>query len=419
MDGLPEALPGNRGDTHDAGSIRTDAHHARLRSAVLDISTTLMTAEPDEFETKLRWSLSSVGEQIGADRGYILRLEEDAFTLTTEWTADGIDSREIRRLDSDEHGWLFSRLEGFENVTVADPADLPSGAATREFLRADGVRSAVLLPMVDSWSLVGVVGFEVTEATHQWSASEVDVLRTAADIVTHSQARVRREQALAEQNERLEAFASVISHDLRNPLNVVSGSLDLARAETDSEHLDRAARAAGRMDDLIDQVLTLAREGEDISETQEVRLDAVAERAWTAVDSRAATLRLVGELGRVEADPDRLQEAFENLFRNAVEHGSTSNRTESDDAVEHAGDDVTVRVGRSAAGFYVEDDGPGIPPDRRESVFERGKSASDGTGLGLSIVRSIVEAHGWSIRAGAAADGGARFDVTDVRSMME
>ena len=404
MDGLPEALPGDRGDTHDAGLIRTDAHHARLRSAVLDISTTLMTAEPDEFETKLRWSLSSVGGQIGADRGYIFRLEDDAFTLTTEWTADGIDPREIRRLDPDEHAWLFGRLEGFENVAVADPTDLPSGAATREFLGADGVRSAVLLPMVDSWSLVGVVGFEVAEAPHQWPASEVDVLRTAADIVAHSQARVRREQTLAEQNERLEAFASVISHDLRNPLNVVSGSLELARAETDSEHLDRAARAADRMDDLIDQVLTLAREGEDISETQEVRLDTVAERAWGAVDSGAADLRLVGEPWRVEADPDRLQEAFENLFRNSVDH---------------AGDDVTVRVGRLETGFYVEDDGPGIPPDRRESIFERGKSSSDGTGLGLSIVRSIVEAHGWSIRAGAAADGGARFDVTGVAFRVE
>ena len=397
MNGLPEALPGDRRDAADAGSIQTDAHHARLRSTVLDISTTLMTAEPDEFETKLRWSLSSVGEQVGADRGCIFQLEEDTFTLTTEWTADGIESRDIQRLDPDEYEWLFGRLEGFENVTVADPRDIPSGAAAREFLRADGAQSAVMLPMVDSWSLVGVVGFEVAETTHQWQASEVDVLRTAADIVAHSHARVRREQTLAEQNERLEAFASVISHDLRNPLNVVSGSVELAQTETDSEHLDRAAQAADRMDDLIDQVLTLAREGNDISETQEVHLDSVAERAWAAVDFGAADLCLVGELGRIEADPDRLQEAFENLFRNAVEH---------------AGEDVTVRVGRSEAGFYVEDDGPGIPSDRRESVFERGNSSNDGTGLGLSIVQSIVEAHGWSIHVAAGSDAGARFDVT-------
>jgi signal transduction histidine kinase len=393
-----------------------------------------MTAEPDEFETKVRWSLESVGEEVGADRGCVFQLQGDAFTLTTEWTADGVESRGIRTLDPDEYEWLFERLEGFENVTVADATDLPRGAATREFLQADGARSTVVLPMVDSWSLVGFVGFEVAEATKQWPASEVDVLRTAADIVAHSHARVRREQTLAEQNERLEAFASVISHDLRNPLNVVSGSLELARAETDSEHLDRATRAADRMDDLIDQVLTLARKGDDISETEEVRLGSIAERAWTAVDSGAADLRLVGELGRTEADPDRLQEAFENLFRNSVEHGSTGNRaepddpvehgstssrTKSDDAIEHTGDDVTVRVGRSEAGFYVEDDGPGIPLDRRESVFERGESSSDGTGLGLSIVQSIVEAHGWSIRAGAGTDGGARFDVTGVPFLTE
>ena len=443
MNGLPEALPGGRGDD-DAGSVRTDARHARLQSAVLDVSTTLMTAEPDEFETKLRWSLGSVGGQIDADRCCIFQQQGNAFTRTTEWTADGVDPRGDRTVDPDEHGWLFDRLEGFENVAVTDRAELPSDAATREFLRTGGVRSAVVLPMVDSWSLVGFVAFEVVEGTREWPASEVDVLRTAADIVSHSQARVRREQTLAEQNERLEAFASVVSHDLRNPLNVVSGSLELARAEADSEHLDRAARAADRMDDLIDQVLTLAREGDDISETREVRLGSVVEHAWSAVDSSAADLRLVGELGRVEADPDRLQEAFENLFRNSVEHGSTGNRAAPDDSIEHGStssrsqthgdgvehdptggqapsddaerDDggVTVRVGRAADGFYVEDDGPGIPPDRRDSIFERGYSANDGTGLGLSIVRSIVEAHGWSIRAGAAADGGARFDVTDV-----
>lgn len=306
-----------------------------------------------------------------------------------------MDPRTVRRIDLTDHEWLQTRLEGFQNATVPDKA-LSTRSATPEFLEADGVRSAVFLPMVDDWSLIGIVGFDVSTPGHRWAPEEVTILRTAADIMTHSLARIRRERTLAEQNERLEAFASVVSHDLRNPLNVVTGSLELAQANGDPEHIDRAIDAADRMEDLIEQMLTLAREGEDIGDTREIHLESVAQQAWNAVDSQAAELR-VDDLGRVEADPDRLQEAFENLFRNSVEHG---------------GADVSVRVGASENGFYVADDGPGITADQRESVFDRGYTGDGGTGLGLAIVRRIVDAHGWSVRAGTAADGGARFDVS-------
>ena len=404
MDGLPGIVTDDRPGSDGAGSVRTDAYHATLRTIVLDISTSLMRAEPDEFETKLQWGLETVGDHVGADRGYVFRQRGQTFALETEWTADGVDPRRLRRIDLDDHDRLRDRLESFENVTVSVSDDDADAAATREFLRPDGAGSAVLLPMVDGWSLVGFVGFDVPDADRSWGDREVATLRTAADIVTHSIARVRRERTLAEQNERLEAFASVVSHDLRNPLNVVTGSLELAATEVDSDHVDRATRAASRMEVLIDRMLTLARAGEDIGETRPVRLGLVAERAWDAIDAPEAALRVGDGLGRVDADPDRLQEAFENLFRNSVEHG---------------GDDVTVRVGPTDDGFRVADDGPGIPPDRRESVFDRGYTADDGTGLGLSIVRRIVDAHGWSVRAGAADGGGARFDVTGVPPVTE
>ena len=395
MDGLPGTAADGPADTGGDAPARTDDYYSQLRTIVLDISTSAMSAEPDEFGTKLQWGLETIGTHLDADRGYVLRQSGDEFAVDIEWTDDGVDPRTVRRVDLTDHEWLRNRLEGFQNATVPDKA-FSTPSATPEFLEADGVRSAVFLPMVDDWSLIGIVGFDVSTPGHRWAPEEVTILRTAADIMTHSLARIRRERTLAEQNERLEAFASVVSHDLRNPLNVVTGSLELAQKRGDPEHIDRAIDAADRMEDLIEQMLTLAREGEDIGNTREIRLESVARQAWNAVDSQAAELR-VDDLGRVEADPDRLQEAFENLFRNSVEHG---------------GADVSVRVGVSENGFYVADDGPGITADQRESVFDRGYTDDDGTGLGLAIVRRIVDAHGWSIRAGTAADGGARFDVT-------
>ena len=72
---------------------------------------------------------------------------------------------------------------------------------------------------------------------------------------------------------------------------------------------------------------------------------------------------------------------------------------------------MCVRVGPLDDGFYVEDDGPGIPPEERDSVFDRGYTTDGGTGLGLAVVRRVFEAHEWSVEVGEADCGGARFEV--------
>jgi len=209
----------------------------------------------------------------------------------------------------------------------------------------------------------------------------------------------RRQQQLEHQNERLEAFTSVISHDLRNPLNVAAGNLTLARENGGADHLKRAGRALDRMETLIDDLLALAYSGAALSDPERVALGSVAADAWQTVDTRAATLENRAGAS-ILADRSRLHQLIENLFRNAVEH---------------AGDTVTVTIGDRADGFYVADDGPGIPADERSAVFETGYSTRDaGTGLGLNIVHQVVEAHDWTIRVDESAEGGARFNVGGV-----
>jgi PAS domain S-box-containing protein len=207
----------------------------------------------------------------------------------------------------------------------------------------------------------------------------------------------RRQRELEHKNEKLENFASVVSHDLRNPLNVAAGNLQLGREQGDDELLEDAEQALDRMDAIIDDVLTLAREGRTIDEVGRVSLEAVASEAWRHVEARAATLSVTGDRA-FEADEMRLQRVFENLFRNALEHG---------------GEEVTV--GPTDDGFFVADDGPGIPESERDQVFEAGFTTNDkGTGFGLAIVQSIVEAHGWTVSVTESESGGARFDVSDI-----
>ncbi|WP_246987506.1 histidine kinase N-terminal 7TM domain-containing protein [Halorientalis marina] len=227
----------------------------------------------------------------------------------------------------------------------------------------------------------------------------------------------RRERELERKNERLERFASIVSHDLRNPLNVIQGRVEMAEHDDGDvgPHLEHIATNADRIEAIIEDVLAMTREGE-LRTRERVDVAAVARRAWDHVATADATLETPTD-ATVEADSDRLVQAFENLFRNAVEHGSTSPDSQARrNAVDHAGPDVTVTVGTldDGAGFFVADDGPGIPAEERDAVLEDGYTTSEcGTGLGLSIVAEIVDAHGWDLTVTDASTTGGGYDSAD------
>ena len=157
------------------------------------------------------------------------------------------------------------------------------------------------------------------------------------------------------------------------------------------------------METLIEDLLTLARGGDQVESPDPVVLQELAELAWENVATSMAQVCVETDNTRtLLADRSRLSQLLENLYRNAIEH--------SDEG-------VTVRVGELAEGrgLYVEDDGPGIPAEDRETVFEAGYSTAEGgTGFGLSIVEQVAEAHGWEIQATTGSDGGARFEITGV-----
>jgi signal transduction histidine kinase len=208
--------------------------------------------------------------------------------------------------------------------------------------------------------------------------------------------RHRQQQELRRQNERLEQFANVVSHDLRNPLNVAKGRIEMV----DSDHAAVIGRNLDRMGTIIDDVLTLAREGKSVEETESVDLATLVTQCWDSVETADASLSVDEEIS-VMADPSRCRQLLENLIRNSVEHVRET---------------VSIHLGTLDGGFYFEDDGPGIPEAEREEVFEAGYTTNeDGTGFGLNIVREIAEAHGWGIEITDGSEGGARFEFTGVK----
>lgn len=212
--------------------------------------------------------------------------------------------------------------------------------------------------------------------------------------------RVKQERQLRNQKERLDEFASVVSHDLRNPLSIAQGRTDLLATDCDSKHLGPIIRSLDRMEEIVADTLTLARQGQVISDTEPIKLVNIVGVCWKNVRTEEATIEIEDEV-TIAGDRERLKNVFENLFRNALEHGGSA---------------VTIRVGQiDNHGLYVEDTGPGIPKEAREAVFDPGHtSASGGTGFGLTIVKRVAEAHGWQVTIVDGTDGGARFEFTDV-----
>jgi PAS domain S-box-containing protein len=216
-------------------------------------------------------------------------------------------------------------------------------------------------------------------------------------------ARREYEKELHRQIERLETLAEVLSHDLRNPLNVAEANVEMMIDSGDCDRLEAVDTAHDRMEALIDDALTLIHEGYEVEMTEPVELDGLVSDCWRHVQTEEATIRIARD-GVVYADPSRVKNLFENLFRNAIEHG---------------GSDVTVRVGVTDDGFFVADDGPGIPEKHRDDVVEPGWTTDqEGTGLGLNIVSEIAVAHDWNLSVSESAEGGARFDFTGARSLV-
>ena len=328
--------------------------------------------------------------------------------------------------EGDSIAWRV--YESGDAVAIDDVTEVPD-----VYNPETDVRSELVVPLEGHGVLLA--GSEAPEAFDPSDVTTGEVLAghivAALEQVDTERELRGREQTLKARNDRLDAFTRTVSHDLRGPLNLAFNTLETYQESDDEEHLDRIEDALNRMQNLIDDLLRLARSGRDIDKLYSTDLGRIAATAWTYVDTADASLD-IEETATIAADADRLQRLFENLFRNAVEHGSTSPHSQvredavehgstsphsqaRGDAVEHGENTVTVRVGLLDDGFYVEDDGRGVPDDVADRIFDAGFSSTpDGTGYGLSIVRSIADAHGWDVSLDRHSSDGARFEIRGV-----
>ena len=272
------------------------------------------------------------------------------------------------------------------------------------YQRDDGRTSSLATAAVPLLHDGGIHGLAIlsTDRTDAFDGAERELLADLGAIVGHAIAAVESAHT-PEAGPHAGRGMENLVHDLRNPLGIARSHLEIAREDDEPASLDRVDVAIERMVETVDRVATGVK-GEPGIEATPDDLASAAEAAWQSIESRAATLE-VADSATIRADHDLLVRLLSNLFQNAVDH---------------AGESVTVTVGTLPGGFYVEDDGPGIPATDRETVVDRGYSTSDdGLGIGLSIVEDVATAHGWRLDVTEAEGGGARFELSGVEQVEE
>ena len=230
--------------------------------------------------------------------------------------------------------------------------------------------------------------------------NEAHAVTRAREAESHKRELETHRQQLQQQNDRLDSFAGMLAHELRNPLAIaqIYHPQEQPRNEDAAEQVENAI---DRIEEMIDILLVTVRGSDVTIDYESVAIAEIASEAWAdlSADSEAANIIVEAEQV-IQADPVHIEHLLRNLYRNSLEHGN---------------EDATIRIGDLPDGFYVEDDGPGISEEILEDVTEAGfTTKADGIGLGLTFVQQLSETYGWECTITESEADGARFEFTNV-----
>ena len=326
-----------------------------------------------------------------------------------------------------------SMIEGVLVLDQTGRVQFANRAFVQMFATSGVLRERTLLEVVRLEKVVEIVArtayegrvvdqeLRMSDAEDRWlqvnaaALTSVDHQRLGTILVFHDVTRIKKLERTREE------FVANVSHELRTPLSLIKGYVETLldgandNPEVATKFLQTIDRNTRRLDLLIQDLLTISEleSGRMKLNLQPVTLQPLVNEVFASVKERAAQrrMKLVNALPqlRARADGDRLEQVLANLMGNAVKYGR---------------DDGTVTVGGRATEdgkveVFVQDDGPGIPAEALERVFERfyrvDKARSreqGGTGLGLAIVKHIVQSHGGAVWVQSEVGRGAAFYFT-------
>jgi len=378
-------------------------------SIITDIYEEINNSEGQSFKDRLETVLKLGREKLGYPIGYVAQQHENSIEITSV-----VGNHDTIKQDSThpiENTFCKEAIDDAKPVIIDD---ISNSQRWKKSAAADetGFSSYSGAPIISNGELYGTVCFGDYSPNDVHTQHHKIVVNAISQWMGYEVERNEYESELKRQIDRLEEFTGVVSHDLRSPLNVAKGRAEIIERNQGSDNAEAVRSSLERMEGIIEDTLTLARQGKTVDETERVDIENIVDRSRQMIDTGESEIRLINKFSLC-CDKNRMLHVFENLFRNAIEHSE---------------DPVTIRVGKKQRmltstratpdekfTFYIEDDGPGIPEDKRDEVFNAGESSNNqGTGFGLTIVKRIAEAHGWSISVTESHDGGARFEFKEV-----
>ncbi|SDQ49806.1 PAS domain S-box protein [Natronobacterium texcoconense] len=357
-----------------------------------------LEAEQQRTQLETLFDVLPVGVIVADADGAILRANDTAREI---WGGDVFDDESVAEYEKYDAVWADS----------GDPVE-PGEWTISKVVRGD----AVVDP--DIYEITSFDGSQRIIMEHGMPVRDEqgDVTR-AVVVLTDITERREYQRRLEESNERLEQFAYAASHDLQEPLRMVSSYLQLLESryadELDDdavEFIDYAVDGAERMKEMIDGLLEYSRVDTGGEPLEPLALEDVFADACRDLEVRIeeANAEIRAEsLPRVEGDGNQLRQVFQNLISNAIEY-SDGESTRVDISAERAGDEWVIAV---------EDEGIGIDPDDAERVFglfERLHAVDDhaGSGIGLALCERIVERHDGEIWVESEPGEGSTFYFT-------
>jgi signal transduction histidine kinase len=301
-----------------------------------------------------------------------------------------------------ETTWCRHVVSGQEILAISNAENSPY----RDDLARDatGLQCYIGAPIIVDGESYGTLCYSGEEPRDDdFTDNEKRFVGLLSDWIGYEIERKKHYKTLDQQNKQLNEFAGILTHDLRNPLTAARGYTELVSesvSDPEAGHLATVLESLDRMETLITETLDLARDGGEVGEREPVELESLARTAWKTVNPPNARLE-VENTTTLLADKSRLQQVFENLFRNVAEH---------------CGPDTTVTVRGTDDGFVVSDDGPGVPESIADSLFDS-DSEHGHVGLGLLIIERVVSGHGW--HGSVSVDNGTQFSFGGIGRVTE
>jgi PAS domain S-box-containing protein len=392
---------------------------------------TIAGLPPESLGRQLADALALGARHLGLPMGIIARVDAADYTVLYHHAPPGVDLAD---------GQMFPLGDTYCAITLAadDVVAIPhmgqSKHAGHPCYEAFGLESYLGVPLWVGGRRFGTVNFsspepfgrdfdegelEFVRLLARWVGSVLERAGAEAEIVAAKEAAEQRSQELASSNNELEQFAYAASHDLRQPLRMVTSYLGLIerryadRLDADGlEFLAFARDGALHMDDLICDLLEYSRVGRHGQAPEPVDLTEVAEEAHhhllVLVEETGAELAITTEPATVRGNRSELMRLFQNLIGNGIKYRSPDRPPR-----------VQVRWSREGANWQVEveDNGIGIAPEYREDVFKifrrlHTSAEYEGTGIGLAVCQKIVKNHGGRIWVDSRQGEGSVFRFT-------